>query len=355
MDALTFLLLGGEGAASGPAIPLGTDGPIFVEAENGKPWRYKGVSAFRLPQLFSEGQDIAPFCQAYAGFNVLRSWLFGIPEATKNQPWDLADRFDVIRAYIAACRSQGFRVALTILPTFPRNDASADVQRIVDRAFDELSDFWETLFIELVNEPDIHLKPDTSRLVVPSTRILWTSGDYVKSAKARGKYGVDHSDRDDDWPEGCHRLMEFYHGGGPHDKSDPPHRFPWIEDEPGKIADAPDGEHHGKTFNRKQDFLAFYAGCGMFGAGATIHHETGKFGLLPTELEREYTAIALRGLDAFPLDAARGPYRRIPGENDASYRAYIKGNCMVRIRPRTVNAPESGWMPLDREGVLWVR
>lgn len=325
-------------------VGLMTDGSPIFRTLAGEPYRVKGVSSFREPQIFADGGDLAPRSKAYAGFNTKRAWLYAETGALGSYAFDLSDNWPVIRDYITATNRDGFRVALTLLTS-----ARPDAQRIVDRAFDELADFWETILIELMNEPDVYDKHTDGLIVAANTKILWTSGDYVNPEKMRGRYGVDHSPRDREMPKHVHRLKEFYEGGGPNRREDPAHHFPILEDEPPKYTDVPQD-----TID--PDFLAYYGGCGMFGGGATVHTETGKLGLLPTAREEALIAIALRGLDAFPADTPLGAYRIIDEAGENTLRTYVKGErAMVRSRPVTPDAPEPGWRALEPSGVLWAR
>jgi hypothetical protein len=69
--------------------------------------------------------------------------------------------------------------------------------------------------------------------------------------------------------------------------------------------------------------------------------------------EAQIAASALVGLGAFPADApANFDYQRI---SDNTLRTYRMGNCMVRIRPTTLQAPQPGWTMIDSAGILWRR
>src|SRR4029077_3905291 len=59
-----------------PPVPdIHAAGKIFRDAAN-TPWRYKGVSGFKLGNIFETGGDIRPFLDAYRGFNVIRVWAY---------------------------------------------------------------------------------------------------------------------------------------------------------------------------------------------------------------------------------------------------------------------------------------
>jgi hypothetical protein len=100
------------------------------------------------------------------------------------------------------------------------------------------------------------------------------------------------------------------------------------------------------------DYKAYCATGVQFGAGCTVHSETGKYAQLPTAAELAVAKAALDGLNAFPGDTNRGPYRRIDGDG---LRTYVVGHSMVRIRPNHPDAPEAGWTSLDADHILWRR
>jgi hypothetical protein len=340
MDLQTLMLL--DDAAAGPAVvppvKLQPDGRIFRQA--GKPWRWKGVSAFRLLDRFARGENIQPFLDAYRGFNLLRVWTYTPVKDWGASAWGWPTADAAVR-FVRFCAARGFYVELTLL----LGDDSADVQ-LARALLDALSrEELPSLLIELANEPATHKNIDTSALKLDAliSGFLFASGDYEESARAFGHYMVTHTARDPEWPRRAHDLMEYYAGGGPNSPSDPAHRKAIVGDEPIR----PDQAGYDV-----RDFLAYYATCSLLGAGATIHTESGKLANLPTEAEKPCIAAALAGLDAFPADAPLGAYRR-PVER--SLRTYVVGNGMVRIRPETLEAPEPGWTPLDAAGVLWRR
>ncbi|HMG19499.1 MAG TPA: hypothetical protein VK573_12295, partial [Gemmatimonadales bacterium] len=159
-----------------------------------------------------------------------------------------------------------------------------------------------------------------------------------------GSHLTAHTRRDDEWPRRAHDLLEYHNGGGPHHRTDPAYRVPCVADEPAKPSDI--------SGNKEQDYLAYAGTCALLGSGATWHCESGKYALLPTDEERRCAAAFLKGLNAFPDDAPLGHYRRLD-EQGGSLRTYAVGNCAVRIRPTTREAPEPGWRSLDPAGILW--
>jgi hypothetical protein len=319
--------------------PLSTSGRLFIR--NGQPFRWKGVSAFRLLDRFARGEDIGPFLRAYDGFTVLRVWVSVNWDAPFG--WE-APPVETIKAFLRRVAADGFYVELTLLTD------DAPVRGPPARALVEAlaqAPRPTNLVLEAGNEPQVHKAIDTAALrgTLERSGFLHASGD--SSDRFYGSYLTAHTGRDrGDWPRRAHDLLEYYNGGGPDAPTDPAHKVPGVCDEPGKREDVGD---------IATEWRAYFAACALMGAGATFHSETGKQADLPTPDEARLAAIALEALNAFPADAPNGSYRRID-EHGASLRTYVIGErYMVRIGPTTPAAPEPGWRALDADGVLWSR
>jgi hypothetical protein len=327
----------------GPVPIIHAAGKIF-RTDTNEPWRYKGVSAFKLCRLFDDGQDIQPFLDAYAGYNTLRVWAYTDWAGTGWEP----STATVTRAFFEYCRSRGFLVEYTLLT----NDSLARSDWAKDFVAHLAENPQPPIFIEGRNEPQTHSQQvSTARLrpALDASRFVYASGNYEISANAFGPYLVAHTDRDSEWPRRCHDLMEYFNGGGPHKPSDPSHKVPCIGDEPAKTQDVAAPQ---PPLTKADDWRAYFGGCSLLGGGATFHSETGKWGQVPTAEERVLAAAALEGLNAFPADAPLGAYSR-PSDN--SLRTYIVGNYMVRIRPTTPNPSFSGWVRTGTTPILWRR
>ena len=203
------------------------------------------------------------------------------------------------------------------------------------------------LLVRLGNEPaeqngpgnppyDTHvLKADAD-----TSGFVYDSGFYDANGSTWfGSYISPHTKRDAEWARRGHDCLDITHGA-----SDAPQlgkkAVPCVLGEPqkaGLVAPA--------------DYEAYCATGVQFGAGCTLHSETGKFAQLPTAQESPVIAAALRGLNAFPGDTNRGAYRRIDGDG---LRTYVVGFTMVRIRPNAPAAPEPGWIAVDAPW-LWRR
>jgi hypothetical protein len=319
-------------------VPLRADGKIFRAGDT--PWRWKGVTAFQLLDRFARDEDVTPFFQAFVGFNLLRVFPY-VPVADwKERAWNIPDP-EAIEAFCATCAAAGFYVELTLL-------TDDDPGRVswARRLIEFLVHIRPlNLLLEAGNEPKIHKNIDTQALkdVLASSGFLHTSGEYIDMTQHYGTYITSHTERDEEWPRRAHDLFDYSEtDGGPH-LPGPRLRMPAVADEPIR----PDQAGY-----NERDYLTYFGTCSILGAGATFHYENGKYGRPPDANEARCAKAALQGLDMFPADAPLGPYRR-PVEN--SLRTYVVGNYMVRVRPTTLSAPESGWRALDTAGILWTR
>jgi hypothetical protein len=324
---------------------LSTSGRIFLEA--GQPWRWKGVSAFKLCELFRQGRlgEIDAILADFAGYTVLRVWDYVTWPGTG---WE-SPGADVWVAFLGYVRARGWRVEITLLT----DDDPARIEPAI-RLVGALAVAGVEALIEIGNEPRTHKQIRTSALVpvLETSRFLYTSGDYEDSRNWRGRYGVAHTARTPDYARRAHDLMEYFNGGGPNDPGEPACRAPWVADEPAKLQDVP-----GSIEDKVRGWRAYFGACSLLGAGATFHHEGGKFGQRPTDDDRRLATAALEGLNAFPADAPLGGYQRLDEPNaPESGRTYvIGGRYMVRCQQNGTAAPEAGWRALDDAGVLWTR
>lgn len=342
MDPGLLLLLTpprGGGGGTSAVVPLKADGRIFRTLD-GIPWRWKGVSAFKLLAKWAAGENVQPFLDAYRGFNLLRVWPY--VEWGPDKSWDIRDA-GVIDAFIADMNKRGWYVEFTLLT----DDAPSRLEWA--KSLVPQLDKHPGLLLEAGNEPLTHKEIDTPALrsVLEASGFLYASGDYEDSHRAYGTYGVAHTPREPDWPRRAHDLMEFYQGGGPYAKTDPAHPYPWVGDEPAKLQD---------VAVVAADWRAYFGTCAVLAGGGTFHCETAKYADLPTADEARMATAALEGLDAFPADAPLGPYARIVENGQPDHgRTYVVGDCMVRCQQNGTAAPEPGWTPIDADGVLFTR
>lgn len=326
--------------AFAPVQALHTDGRIFRTAD-GQPWRWAGVTGFRLLDAFAHGTDLQPFFDRFHGFNTLRVFLYAPWKDPSGAVtgWDAPDPNTVI-AFLARCQAAGFRAELVL---FTDNDPARvpGVKAIVDAVVTAQP---INALIEIGNEPDVNSIDTTiAKSWLTGKGVLFSSGDYADSSKHFGDYLTYHTPRDSEWPRKSKALREFWDGGGPDSPSEPAIHKPAVADEPIR----PDESGYVAS-----DYLAYFGTAAANGAGATFHYEGGKWARLPDDREGACLDAALAGLNAFPVDAANGAYSR---PDDSSLRTYIVGNTMVRVRPTTLQAPQAGWTSIEPLGILWKR
>lgn len=316
-------------------------GRIFY-TDQGTPWRWKGVSAFKLLHRYAAGENIEPFLDAYKGFNVLRVWPYVEGPAWKGQDWPVTPSVEKTREFLAYVAARGWYVELTLL-TDEKPARVAWAQSFVPQLV--AGGCPVNLFLEGENEPLTNGKKaavNALKSVLQASGCNYTSGIYEDSTKFWGVYLTHHSPRDSEWARKSHDCYEFNHGGGPHKPTDPKHDVPCALDEPAKPAD---------VHMTVDDAKAYGGGAGIMAVGATWHCETCKTAELPTAAERTLAAAMLEGLNAFPEDASLLRYAR-PVEK--SLRTYTAGDrYMVRVRP-TTPSPGAGWTAISPP-VLWRR
>lgn len=356
---ITEVLLFGGTAAIGPIVelptPLGRDRRVFTK--DGKPWTWKGVSAFPWCDRYARGDDMGPLLDPFQalGYNLLRVWDYVTWPGTgwESQPPDVWIKF---LDYVA---KRGFYVELTLMTDdLPhRYDVAANLVNALAAAK------VPNVVIEIGNEPNIHKNIDVGRLrdVCEKSGFQFASGlNDVPADQWFGTYLTAHTPRDYEWPRKCHDLLEYYNGGGPSAPTDPPHNVPCIADEPLQPERADGGSalkyQNGDLDLTGQDYRAYFSGCVIMGGGGTFHWEGGKYGKPPTSAELHCAQESLIGL-SLPPGSSNNGYRRID-EQGKSSRTYIDGSpgkVMDRIRPETPAAPEPGWTPRDDDGILWAR
>jgi hypothetical protein len=216
-----------------PLVALRGDGPIFREADSGEPWRYRGVTAFKLCHRFIGGDDITPFLDDYRGFNVLRVWDY-VGDGWGAQKWDSNTPEEWI-AFLRFVGALGWRVELTLLT----DDDPARIEPAKRLVVAIKTAGVVGVLFEAGNEPTTNNKAiDTHALrsTLEQSGFPYCSGDYEDSDRWYGSYYTCHTARTRDWTRRAHDLYEFYTGEGP-DKKTTPHHVPCLGDEPGKVQD----------------------------------------------------------------------------------------------------------------------
>jgi hypothetical protein len=256
--------------------------------------------------------------------------------------WDSPAPETVI-AFLKRVEQAGFYVELTLLT----DDSAARIEPARQLLAALVAARPTNLIVEVANEPTTHKNINTAALAqaCAASGFLVSSGNYEDTRLWYGAWLGFHSGRDAEWPRRAHDAVDYWNGGGPDFPEEPAIRAPSVCDEPIR----PDQAGY-----NADDFRAYFGSCALLAAGATYHTQTGKFGLPPTAEEARIAAVVLDALNAFSADAANQGYRRLD-EQGKSLRTYANGAGMVRVRPTTKDAPESGWTALDSTGILWKR
>jgi hypothetical protein len=339
-------ILGGAGSGLAIGRPVG-DRRIFRVA--GQPWRYCGVTAFQLLDLFARGADIWPFVDVYLGlgFNTFRI-LCNKPPAASFPYWSTPP-LDVAVEFARSMAAAGAWVELTL---FGSKVDSSFVPAWIEALRSE-----PNVLVEGMNEPGHDGQYDETApidaLVLPRCGDLpYATGNYDPYKPMRGSYATVHTDRDDPCSTArkAKAVLEMYDGWSAAQASKRlanlrlPQRptlfdayagfpVPWVGDEPAKPQD---------ISYRVDCFLALFAIYGMFGAGGTFHTLGGQFGQLPDERETACAQAAIQGLTAFPPSTPIDYHYGHDYNDEAasgSLRTYRAGPYGVRVCPTVAGYP----------------
>lgn len=329
-------LRGYSGGGGGSVLPL-TVGGIFFRKSDNTIHRYKGVTGFRLCNLFELGQDIDKFLSTFNRSNTVRIFWYTPQKEWGDKYWDLPTATDLI-AFHNYVEGKGFYVENTCATD---NDTSKvpgikNLITILNQA-NLPNVLYEAVNEPYVKGPDDKLDPAIFKNLLNASPYPYTSGIYQYEFldKFYGKYAVDHSPRDADWPRKA-KDLEDYVGQ---------FKIPAIQDEPIKPNDA--------GFN-VLDYYTYGAASGLFGSGCLFHYLAGEFGQLPASNELDCYNAMMDGLDIFPLDACLGQYEHLRdmekcdanGDPTTCLRVFRKGSYAIIIRNKSVVIP-SNWQPLD--------
>ena len=313
--------------------PITISGYTFLK--DGLEFVYRGFSAFKSIENFRLGIEDTVLWSAFAESNVIEVFLYTPVKDWGTEAWDIPD-IETIRSFL---RQVPFYVNLCLLT----DDDSSKIQPAIDIVNQLAVDKFPNLILRIGNEPLTNktINCEALRSACEASGYLYTSGIYEDDTKFFGQFWVDHSSRDNEWPRKAKNLIDAYNGGGPNNPSEPALKIPCIENEPIR----PDEDGYNEN-----DFYAYAAICRSCGSGGTFHYNGGKFNTLPTDRDNPCKDAFLRGLNIFSSSSRL--YRRID-EHGNTLRTYIFGNNMIRIRPVTLTAPESGWTSLDEFGICW--
>lgn len=344
----------------GPVLPVGSwgihpTGKVFT-LPDGSCTRVRGFTFFKGCDVWLRaGADhVRALLRQYDGFNWQRVFAYALDPGWGSEAWD-APPASVMADYIRWVHDNfpGMQVELCLLTDDdPRRIAWAQgyVEVLADAKL-------PNLILEAGNEPFTHKRIDIEKMysVLDNSDYLWASGAYEPEAQVEDKicgiFGNAHTPRTYDFARKAHELWDYYSGAGP----DVPHNSgvgrPWVADEPIR----PD-QIHDLTLGTRPQQLMMYAGtAALLGAGATFHHDAGKYCRPLQSYEQECKRAFLRGLTAFPADApVVGQYAGTLDEHsplDAS-RSYPVGQWMSRVYQLNNPMPQ-GWQDVGgTDGIL---
>lgn len=394
----------GEGAGAGPFTDprrrLATRGPLFVHADDGSPWPWRGFSSFFLYKLYLEGHDIVDLLReaVNSGANVVRvfgmsRWMDG-GETDATQFWPQKygeDYYTKLPTFVNLAATIGLRVELTVFADasqiMPRQD---DQQRHLDRLV-EILKHEPSAFLEVANEPHVDRGVDVS-LVQPRdpADLLWATGDYdmerrdvngVADPRPRmpqGRYVTFHGKRtlDGSLIEAAKEPMFYFKGwddrtidGGRVRSYAIGTGVPCVHDEPMGASDQPTNRWGDERYTDPEHARLMGAGHALSGAGGTFHSERGCTSAPLSDRELACARAYFAGMAFYPVDIAASPYAHdrtpshvlapVPHLGGETYAAgesvsRAKGNqayaLTVLISHGYVPEGQNGWRVVDRFG-----
>jgi hypothetical protein len=343
---------------------LTTHGPLFVFADDGTPWRWKGWTSFFLYKLYLEGKDIRPLLQeaADAGANVVRVFgmsrymdggvidtppgytgrLEDLPQDPNKQFWPQnygAAYYDDIEPFFDLCASFGLRVEFVVF---------ADAQAIMPDPFDQqthLDMVVEILrelpnaFLEVCNEAHLGNGVDVSQIQPDDPEdLLWATGDYDVERIDRpdghgdwildprpdmpvGRYVTYHGARSAMWPSEAPKEGHFYYDGWEtinHDGNRSRGQacgVPCVNDETKAASHVGANRWGDERYTDWREAEEAGAGFALSSAGGTFHSENGCLSKPLTDTELACGKAMLAAMDFYPADATNVSYEhdRTPG------------------------------------------
>lgn len=329
-------------------------GTQFVDAKTDQPWKWRGVSAFRLFDEWQMGNDIVPYCQwaLVNNINILR--VFGMYAGALGRliPDEIDRYFYKVRDFLNVMESYGLSLEWVAFADLQRPGLDhLDVQRHYHNLVDVLLG-REGVVLEICNEPPLNgLDPTT--VYTRFGELAQALGLYnpENNTLPVAQYLTDHTPRDDEWPRKAKDILELTKLGA---GSMPPLMVPGICDEPMGIGvDQP-----GRRSMSKPDMAQYHALAALFGSGSTIHGDFGIECRLPNADEQAVVDAITMSWSAVPEPCQLWEYTAghldwCPLENHA-LREYgmMLGNLatMVRIRPDGPPVARNGWRIVNQTG-----
>jgi type VI secretion system secreted protein VgrG len=313
---------GGPNSFTGPPRALRRENNIFVTTADGKPWRYKGVSAFKAPQRWDRGESLAEFVNwtRLVGANTWRVFLqHAFLSYPARDPYFMP--IEKVRPFVDYVKSQGFYVELTVLCDAQKRNPGDDLDGFdqsqsfrVQRVRDVLHAVRgaDNVFVEIMNEPPFNGGFDSLKNIVDSLGllekanrpVLMASGIYPDTgAEPRADlllldYVGDHPPRKPEWPTETGKIGYYvYRQTGIAHIHDEPIRF----GEPGQSVEG--GEE-----NSPENAEDGAAGMALASAGGTFHCNGGVQTVRPGPVQTECAKRFFAAMDLIPAEAPTWTY-----------------------------------------------
>lgn len=317
---------GAGGRPGGPSVTLSpvrlkVAGPIFREVATDAPWRWKGLTAFKLPQRLLAGEDVSEYI-AWArsvGANTLRVFLqhrfLDWPEV---RPY--ITPIENVRPFVDWCAEQGFYVELTVLCDTQEDGFNQTLDWQATRVQDVIRAVADApnVFVEIKNEPSqngylVHEIIERLALQDPRNRpVLMASGEYPVTGQepintTAGDsvwvldYIGDHPERKVEWPDEAGKTGEYVREQC---KKYGITNVAHVYDEPIRCGeDARDGQE-----TSPQQYEDAGGGIGIRSAGGTFHSNNGVQSVSPGPVQDACARAYFGAMDRFPGDAPLGRY-----------------------------------------------
>lgn len=318
---------GGPNSFTGPPQPLRREKNILVTTADGRPWRYKGVTAFKAPQRWDRGESLADFINwtRYVGANTWRVFL-----QHKFLSWPSIEPYimpiEKVRPFVDFVRAQGFYVELTVLCDAQKRNPGDEADGFdqsqtvrVNRVRDVLNAVRgaDNVFVEIMNEPPFNGGADSLHDIIESLGlldkanrpVLMATGQYpdtgsepinVRSSNSVWvlDYVGDHPPRKPTWPSETGKIGFYvYRQTGVAHIHDEPIRF----GEPGQAVEG--GEE-----NSPENAEDGAAGMALASAGGTFHCNGGVQTVRPGPRQTECAKRFFAAMDLIPGDAPTWSY-----------------------------------------------
>jgi hypothetical protein len=363
----------GAGSQGGQSIPMDpgnlppigsvervhTDGPVFRRGD-GSAWRWKFVSGFMLPKLFSTGrmaeaESFVNWARA-VGANGIRVFLqhrfLDWPEIV---PW--ITPVEDIRMFCDYLATRGLYVELTVLCDCQDTDSegtpgfnqSREWQRDRLRQVYQAVSGCPNVFVEYANEPAYNgvdpVALGRDGITVPSAYGLYpVTGSEPNFPRL--DYVGDHPERKDAWPSeaGKTGFYVFRQTNAIH-----------ITDEPMGCAD----ERSGSRDNNPLNWEDAGGGIALSSGGGTFHGERGIFARAGTAIQTDCARRFFRAMDFIDPEAPTWDYAHDglaahplePTTQAGEVVSRISGDRAFAV----ASQPEDGWRAVPRNGWRIVR